>query len=281
MNSINKLSIVVPIGKMAGRLENLERTLNSTKSNEIEWLLVHDHFENKTCIEIDELIQRCKPSGEVVRLETNHRGVGNARNTGLRAASGNWLCFVDSDDVADISKYLEMLNKAALNRMVFGVGGYIHVEIKRAEYKRIIDVKKSNAKTLKEIAKHPGLWRWIVRRDRIAETEFYDVPMGEDLLFIKDLNPDFNEIFFSQDVIYTYKVGDPEQATNNAASLKSISSSLRIAIQNDRQNGDLKYLSKRITFRIGISTLKRNPVSLFNLKLILESTINLKKYLFK
>ena len=281
MNSINKLSIVVPIGKMAGRLENLERTLNSSKSNEIEWLLVHDHFENKTCTEIDELIQRCKPSGEVVRLETNHRGVGNARNTGLRAASGNWLCFVDSDDVADISKYLEMLNKAALNRMVFGVGGYIHAEIKRAEYKRIIDVKKSNTKTLKEIAKHPGLWRWIVRRDRIAETEFYEVPMGEDLLFIKDLNPDFNEIFFSQDVIYTYKVGYPEQATNNAALLKSISSSLRIAIRNDRQNGDLKYLSKRITFRIGISTLKRNPVSLFNLKLILESTINLKKYLFK
>ena len=281
MNSVKKLSIVVPIGKMAGKLENLENTLNSVNSEEIEWLLVHDHFDNKTCIEIDALVQRSKPCGKVVRLETSRRGVGNARNTGLRAASGTWICFVDSDDNADIAKYLEMISKADLSGMVFGVGGYVHADIKRNECRKVINLKKSSTKTLKEIANHPGLWRWIVLRDRIGKTEFYEVPMGEDLLFIKDLNPDFNEIFFSQDVIYKYKVGDPEQTTNNAASLKSISSSLRIAIQNDRQNGDLKYLSKRITFRIGISTLKRNPVSLFNLKLILESLINLKKYLFK
>jgi glycosyltransferase involved in cell wall biosynthesis len=279
MNSVNKLSIVVPIGRMAGKLENLEKTLNSVNSERVEWLLVHDHFDNQTCIEIDAIIKRSEPCGDVVRLETSYRGVGNARNTGLRAASGNWICFVDSDDYADISKYLEMLSKAEQRGMMFGVGGYVHADITRDEYRKVNDIKNSSTKTLKEIAKHPGLWRWIVRRDRIGETEFYEVPMGEDLLFIKGLNPDYNEIFFSQDLIYTYKVGDPQQATNNSASLKAIGLSLKIAVRNDRQSRHLKYLSKRITLRIGITTLKRNPKSFLNLKLILETTINLKKYL--
>ena len=281
MNSGNKLSIVIPIGRMAGKLQNLETTLNSTNFGNIEWLLVHDHFDNETCFEIDSLIHRYKPHGDVIRLETTYRGVGNARNTGLRAATGNWICFVDSDDVADISEYWKMLGMASEIGMVFGVGGFEQEDNKKGKHIKIHDVQKSATEKVNSIARYPGLWRWIVRRDRIGETEFYNVPMAEDLLFIKELNPDVDEILFYQEVIYTYKVGDPGQATKNHSSLKSIDRSLNIAVRNDGLNGDLRYLSKRITMRIGISTLKRNPLSLLNLKLISEITKNLKKYFVK
>lgn len=281
MNSVNKLSVVIPIGKMAGKLHNLESTLNSINSGEIEWLLVHDHFDSETCLEIDSLILQCKPHGDIIRLETNKRGAGNARNTGLRAASGNWICFVDSDDFADISKYWEMLLLTDELGMLFGIGEYIHEDNKSGTHIKIHGTQNSVTEKLNEIARNPGLWRWIARRDRIGETEFYNVPMGEDLLFIKALNPDFREIFFYHEVIYTYKVGDLGQATKDHASLKSIGKSLEIALKDDRHNTDIRHLSKKITMRMGISTLRRNPLSLLNLKLILITTACIKNYLIK
>lgn len=47
-------------------------------------------------------------------VHTDNRGLSEARNTGLRAAHGQWISFVDSDDyVAPV--FIEVLLKAALN----------------------------------------------------------------------------------------------------------------------------------------------------------------------
>jgi glycosyltransferase involved in cell wall biosynthesis len=272
-NMSKKLSVVIPVGEMAGRLEQLESSLRSSQNENIEWIVVHDHFDEVTCSEIDALVEKCKPKGRLIRLETEIRGVGNARNTGLLMASGDWICFIDSDDEAEIDQYWNMMLLAEKNNKNFAIGKYARkVKSKTTEIK-LTRSKENMSGYLKEVSRNPGLWRWIIRRERLGSTIFDNVPMGEDLLFIKKLNPKIDEILPYMEMVYTYNCGIPGQATNNVNALRSIPSSFRIALEIDRRDQPQHFLSRKITFRLGLSTLKREP-SFFVLRILAMEFIN-------
>jgi glycosyltransferase involved in cell wall biosynthesis len=273
MKASKILSVVVPVGKMAGRLEQLEVSLKSSQNENIEWILVHDHFDDVTCSEIDSLIRKCRPKGKVIRLETEIRGVGNARNTGLTMASGDWVCFVDSDDEAEIDQYWNMMLLAEKNDKNFAIGKYA-----RKMKSETIDIGRTKSKDnlrgyLNEVSKNPGLWRWVIRTERLGLTTFDNVPMGEDLLFIKKLNPKMDEILAFPEMVYTYHCGLPGQATGNKDALRTIPSSFRIALEIDRHNQPHHYLSRKITFRLGLSALKCKP-SFYVIRILVIKFIN-------
>jgi len=273
MKASKILSVIIPVGEMAGRLEQLEFTIKSSQNENIEWILVHDHFDEVTCSEIDALIDRCSPIGKVIRLETEIRGVGNARNTGLLAANGDWICFIDSDDEAEIDQYWNMMLLAEKNDKNFAIGEFAR---KVGRETTQIERTKSGVKRseyLNEVSKNPGLWRWLIRRERLGLTVFDSVPMGEDLLFIKKLNPKLDEILPFSEMVYTYHCGIPGQATNNEKALRAISSSFRMAVEIDRRSQPQHYLSRKITFRLGLSTLKRKP-SFFVVRTLAMEFIN-------
>jgi glycosyltransferase involved in cell wall biosynthesis len=259
MKASKILSVIIPVGEMAGRLEQLEVTLISSQNENIEWILVHDHFDEVTCSEIDSLVDRCSPKGKVIRLETEIRGVGNARNTGLLAASGDWICFIDSDDEAEIDQYWNMMLLAEKNDKNFAIGEFARKVSEETTEIRRIKSRVKNSGYLNEVSKNPGLWRWLIRRERLGLTVFDSVPMGEDLLFIKKLNPRMDEILPFSEMVYTDHCAIPGQATNNEEALRAIPSSFRIALEIDRSTQPQHYLSRKITFRLGLSTLKRKP----------------------
>lgn len=259
MKDSKTLSVIIPVGEMAGRLENLEVSLRSSQNENIEWIVVHDHFDDATCFQIDSLIENCDLKGRLIRLETDKRGVGNARNTGLRVASGDWICFVDSDDTAKVDQYWNMTVLAEKNDKNFAIGDY-----DRKGRNEMFEIRRHISKDkqsfyLSGISKNPGLWRWVIRRERLGVTIFDNVPMGEDLLFIKRLNPKMVEILPFPELVYTYHCGNPGQATNSKNALRTIYSSFRIALEIDRSIQPQYYLSRKITLRLGLSTFKRKP----------------------
>ena len=99
------ISIIVPVYNIQSDLARCMESLLRQSYADFEVLLVDDGSDdesNKVCREYAERDKRIS----VISLE--HTGVGGARNAGLKQAKGEYITFVDGDDVVH-NRYLETL----------------------------------------------------------------------------------------------------------------------------------------------------------------------------
>lgn len=101
------ISVIVPVYNTEPYLERcMDSIVNQTYKN-LEIILVNDGSEDKS----GEICDRYE--GEDERIKVIHRrngGAGAARNRGLEAAGGSYVCFVDSDDYIALDMYEELLS---------------------------------------------------------------------------------------------------------------------------------------------------------------------------
>lgn len=93
---MDKVSIIVPIYNVSEYLERCVNSLVQQKYKNIEIILVDDYSTDGS----RELAQKLakKDSRCIFIQRERNGGLSAARNTGMEAASGEWLTFVDSDD---------------------------------------------------------------------------------------------------------------------------------------------------------------------------------------
>jgi glycosyltransferase involved in cell wall biosynthesis len=101
-----KVSIVVPFFNVAPYIERCMESLSSQTHDNIEILCVDDCSEDDS-IELVNQWARLDERVKLFRHETN-KGLGGARNTGILNASGDYVCFVDSDDYV-APRFVEVL----------------------------------------------------------------------------------------------------------------------------------------------------------------------------
>ena len=90
------LSIVIPFHNSLGKCEVLLTTLAQCVHHDVEFILVDDGSTDGT---IDALERHAgELQNRVQVIQQDNRGPGGARNTGLKAALGEYVWFVDSDD---------------------------------------------------------------------------------------------------------------------------------------------------------------------------------------
>jgi len=90
------LSVVIPCYKQAHLLsEAVDSVLALGLGEDIEIVVVNDGSPDKTAAVAAGYGER------IVYLEQENRGLAEARNTGIRAATGHHLMFLDADDLAD------------------------------------------------------------------------------------------------------------------------------------------------------------------------------------
>lgn len=99
------ISIIVPVYNVYLYLEKCVKSLTGQTYQETEILLIDDGSVDGS----GSLCDRLAETDERIRVvHQDNQGLSEARNTGIRCAKGDYLCFVDSDDwVAD--SYCEKL----------------------------------------------------------------------------------------------------------------------------------------------------------------------------
>ncbi|MEV7871351.1 glycosyltransferase family 2 protein [Streptomyces sp. NPDC088124] len=105
-----KLSVVVPFYNVRTYAPETLRSLQANTRADFEFLLVDDCSSDGTG-EILERAERELPGAKVIRHERNG-GLATARNTGLDAASGTYITYLDGDDWV-VPGYFEQLLAAA------------------------------------------------------------------------------------------------------------------------------------------------------------------------
>ena len=96
MSTPAKLSVVVPVYNALPYLALFLDSLIAQDSNDVEFILVDDGSTDGSP-DVLANYARCDSRMRVVRRENG--GVSHARNTGISAASGEYLMFADADDL--------------------------------------------------------------------------------------------------------------------------------------------------------------------------------------
>ena len=101
-----KISVVVPVYNAAKYVKNCtDSVLNSTHKN-IELILVNDGSTDDSL----KVLEQIKASDErVVIIDKQNAGVSAARNDGIKASTGEFIHFIDSDDWINSDCYENML----------------------------------------------------------------------------------------------------------------------------------------------------------------------------
>ena len=104
-----KISIIVPIYNVEKYLDRCVRSLCNQTLQDIEIILVDDQSPDDCPRMCDEY---AKQDSRIIVIHKKNGGLGYARNSGMKVATGEYVAFVDSDDYVDLDMFESMYNSA-------------------------------------------------------------------------------------------------------------------------------------------------------------------------
>lgn len=104
-----KVSVVIPVYNAKDYLQDCINSLLNQTLQDCEYIFVNDGSTDNSC-EIIEDYQ--KKDDRIVLINQENKGIGEARNTGIKIAQGEYLGFLDNDDFFK-SDFLEALYNTA------------------------------------------------------------------------------------------------------------------------------------------------------------------------
>lgn len=210
-----KVSLIIPIYN-TGKL--LVKCLDSIKSqtilNQIEIILVNDGSTDNSKEICSDYIQGDK---RFILINQNNQGVSTARNVGLQKASGEYICFIDSDDWIENEFCELMLKEIETKKTDLVISGYkiYHSKLPLKYTASKIDKKnisrKEIIKSLKNYMDNPEnplgntVWAKLFRRDIIIKNNIKFVKnlrIGEDLLFVLSYQKHVENVTTIPNLIY-------------------------------------------------------------------------------
>lgn len=105
---MDKVSVIVPVYNVKNYLEDCVNSILNQSYGSLELILVDDGSSDgsdKLCDELALLDERIRV------LHKTNSGVSDTRNKGLDIARGEWVTFIDSDDIVDVH-YIEYMYRA-------------------------------------------------------------------------------------------------------------------------------------------------------------------------
>ena len=176
------ISIVVPCYKVEKALERCVESILKQTFDAFELILVDDGSPDQTGVVADKIALR---DARIKVIHQENGGVMAARHAGAKAASGDWVCFVDSDDTLpeDALQNLYAGTKAMETvEMVVGFRDGVKIKMFDAAY----SLEDYRYDTIARKDLHVAVYGRLYRRKLFTDFMF-DIPRnvlkGEDWLF--------------------------------------------------------------------------------------------------
>ena len=188
-----KVSVIVPIYNVEKYLEKCINSLLSQTLEDIQIILVNDGSKDNSGNIAKEYEKNNKD--RVIYVEKENGGLSDARNYGLKYATGDFIDFLDSDDYIEKNAYEEMYNKAIEENadyvecdFIWEFPNKIRVD-KQYPYKN----KKEMLSFVRVVA-----WNKLIKRQLITDNNL-EFPKGlryEDVEFTYKLIPFVNKFAY-------------------------------------------------------------------------------------
>jgi glycosyltransferase involved in cell wall biosynthesis len=186
-----ELTIIIPVYKTE---KTLDRCIKSVLANHVDEVILVDDGSP------DDSGKKCdKWAEQDTRIKVIHKangGPSDARNAGLKAATGNYVTFVDSDDEVAPDTYAPLITFLSQHREVqilefparIHIGGKDEHILTFAD--SIMDITTSEKKKelwLNDVFVHSYVWNKIFQRDLFNDVSFQKGALFEDAIIMPRL----------------------------------------------------------------------------------------------
>ena len=159
-----KISIITPYYRTLNYIQKLANVLEPQLTDDIEWIVVDDGCNEK---ELDKL------KAKVIHLEKNSGGGSVPRNIGLDHAQGQYILFIDSDDLVTSNYISTIVNKINNEGHTFN---YCYISWTSEWGDVIIENEPPATNT--------SIWNCIYKKSEIGNERFNpEIIIGEDYDF--------------------------------------------------------------------------------------------------
>ena len=199
------ISIIVPVYNAERFLPACIDSILSQKNPDFELILVDDGSTDHSGDICEEYSTK---DHRIIVIHKQNGGVCSARNCGLKVAQGEWIAFVDADDLVD-ADYLSMEQIPSDTDVVFKSFYFISEYHHTHSFFPIPEFSAmSNRDDIIRYYIHHrnnALWDKIIRRRLIGANRFDEnLRVGEDFLFFLSLFRNVKSVAFSPLGCYRY-----------------------------------------------------------------------------
>lgn len=205
MNSQLKFSIIIPIYNVAPWLRVCLDSVRRQTFTDWEVICVDDGSTDDSGLILDEYARLD------VRFRVVHQsnaGVSKARNVGLELADGEFVCFLDSDDVWHPELLQEVFDAAQKNPDMDMIG-FHHQSF--ADGVEIVWPKECGSCVELNVLDSAydcvrlAMFGFAYRREKIEKTRIKDYPIGEDILFLSEMLMKCGRVLSLGRTLYGYR----------------------------------------------------------------------------
>lgn len=218
-NSIT-ISLIIPVYNVSKYIDRCLKSIIKQTYNQFECILVDDASPDDSISKCEQLIAAYKgPIHFRILRHSRNRGLSAARNTGIDAATSDYLLFIDSDDLISddcVEKLMAPVRKDPGIEMVVG-------EHLRFSNDGLFDHGKNNWRHEAELTTHkavrhayfdrqhylpPAAWNKLIRRDFIEQNHlrFQEGLIWEDSLWTFLEMKYLSHLYIIPDITYFYYI---------------------------------------------------------------------------
>ena len=213
-----KLSVIIPAYNAEQYIKPcLDSILQNSKESlsKTEIIVINDGSTDNTL----KILESYNQYKNIKIHTTKNQGVSAARNLGISLAKGEWITFIDADDVvnSNFSKVVSLVEDSKSSFIIFS-----NYDIKTT------DKKILTTQTLQSSMYLSGPWSKIYNRQFLVKHKILfekDILMGEDMLFNL-------EVIQNSYAIESYKMGFYNYRQNNSSATRRFNQKI---IESDKK----------------------------------------------
>lgn len=191
---MKKVSVIIPVYKKEDTLKKCLESVGKQTLKEIEIIIIDDGSPDG-CWDI--MKEYAKEDNRIITIRQNNKGVSCARNTGLLRAKGEYITFVDADDILIDSMLEELYEKATEYQAQVAA---CSSKSTRDFICMVLDQEEAIIKMFEDDGFGVSVWGKLYQRELFQTISFPPgVKLGEDMKVL------FDVLCFSKDIVFYTK----------------------------------------------------------------------------
>lgn len=235
---MKKISFIVPVYNVEKYLAECINSILNVEYQNKEIILINDGSTDDS----EKICRIYEQDNENIKLiSKKNEGLSEARNLGIRKATGEYIFFIDSDDFYsyDFSRDIStVINENSYDVILFDYKYYNQQSDTFLTPKKTIDKNNINGKegiqVLEYFLEYQKNIQWIVvqgvyKKEFLVGNELYFVKdrYYEDILWLPEVFINSNSMFYIDNNIYVYRLEREGQITSDISE-KSLSDNLYV-----------------------------------------------------
>lgn len=200
------ISIIVPVYNAQSTLERCINSILQQTYKKVEVICIDDGSKDNSL----DVLRKFEESEERVKvIPKTNEGVSAARNEGIKASTGQYILFVDSDDYIEKSMILDLYQAIRKADADVAIEGYQEVNIERKfevyDYKNCLKKEEFLSKCIQNTG--GVVCSKLYRSSLIKENGIFfrrDLTLSEDLIFALECFKKANQLIQIEKADYIY-----------------------------------------------------------------------------